>query len=253
MQILWKGSPNKTKGRGGYKPQAIVVHIMEGTLRGTDAWFANPDSRVSAHYGVGKDGAVHQYVLDADQAWHAGRVYKPSWAGVHKGVSPNRYTVGIEHEGYATDVWPEAMLNASAALIREVCARWSIPIDRAHIVGHRELYARKTCPGFVVDLDVLVARARRKAIAPPPGGGPYNYVADVGRVVTRLPLNVRTAPTSASDRIRRDPKGVRLDVAGWTSNGESVSGNAHWYRLADGRWVWAGGTLTPIPALDGSP
>lgn len=254
MPILWKGSPNKTKGRGGYRPEAVVVHIMEGTLAGTDAWFANPASKVSAHYGVGKAGAVHQYVLDTDQAWHAGRVYKPTWKGVHAGVSPNRYTIGIEHEGKADDVWPDAMLDASASLIRELCTRWAIPIDRDHVVGHREIYARKTCPGSRVDLDALVRQARREAVSPPtgaPDGGPYNFVEDRGRVEARVTLNVRNAPTSAAEKVRTAAAGATLDVRGWTSNGESVSGNAHWYRLADGHWAWAGGTLVPIPALDG--
>ena len=41
-----------------------------------------------------------------------------------------------------------------------------------------------------------------------------------------------------------------LATTGWTSSGETVSGNAHWYRLADG-WVWAGGTTAPVPALGG--
>lgn len=254
MPILWKSSPNKVKGRGGYRPEALVIHVMEGTLPGTDAWFANPASKVSAHYGLGKGGAVHQYVLDTDQAWHAGRVYSPSWKGIHAGVSPNRYTIGIEHEGRADDVWPEAMLDASATLIRDLCTRWAIPIDRDHVVGHREIYARKTCPGNTVDLAALVKRARRESVATPPdrpSGGLYNSVEDRGRVEARMKLNVRTAPTSAAPKVRTAPAGASLDVHGWTSSGETVSGNPHWYRLADGHWAWAGGTHTPIPALDG--
>jgi N-acetylmuramoyl-L-alanine amidase len=39
MDIITIPSPNYTKGRAGYKPVAIVIHIMEGTLNGTDSWF----------------------------------------------------------------------------------------------------------------------------------------------------------------------------------------------------------------------
>ena len=255
MTAIWKGSPNKTKSRGGFKPEAVVIHIMEGTLRGTDAWFANPASKVSAHYGIGKDGTIHQYVLEADQAWHAGRVYSATWAGLRRGVSPNRNTIGIEHEGTATDVWPEAMLKASAELIRDICARWAIPIDRAHVVGHREIYARKTCPGVIVDLDALVARAHRLATGASPASSTptsvYNDVDDPGPVVTRIQLNVRAAPTAEAKKLRSVPAGTTLDAHGWTSNGQAVSGNAHWYRLADRTWVWAGGTLAPVPAIGG--
>jgi hypothetical protein len=53
MAIQWMGSPNKDKGREGYKPEAVVIHIMEGTLKGTDAWFRNEESGVSAFHWRG--------------------------------------------------------------------------------------------------------------------------------------------------------------------------------------------------------
>ena len=40
----------------------IVEHVMQGSLTGTDHWFQNPNAQVSAHFGIGKDGSVHQYV-----------------------------------------------------------------------------------------------------------------------------------------------------------------------------------------------
>jgi N-acetyl-anhydromuramyl-L-alanine amidase AmpD len=222
---------------------------MEGTLRGTDAWFNDPRSKVSSHYGIGKAGEVHQYVREADSAYHAGRVYKPTWKGVRPGLSPNLYTLGIEHEGFAADVWPEAMVSASAALIRELCERWSVPIDRAHVIGHREIYAHKTCPGTGVDLDRLVELARGHQAPPRAPSGPYNFVPDTGTVTALVSLNVREAPTAEADRVRTLAAGNSVGVAGWTSNGQTVNGNAHWYRLSDGQYVWAGGTGAPIPGL----
>ena len=53
----------------------------------------------------------------------------------------------------------------------EICNRWSIAIDRDHVIGHREIYARKTCPGTWIDLDDYVARVRRLALDPPS----YNF------------------------------------------------------------------------------
>jgi N-acetyl-anhydromuramyl-L-alanine amidase AmpD len=147
IQKIWKGSPNFWTGRKGYKPEIIVIHIMDGTLSGTDAWFVNPASQVSAHYGIGKNGEVHQYVKEEDSAWHAGRVDAPSAKLVKSNVNPNLYTIGIEHEGKADDIWTDAMKQASASLIREICQRWQIPIDRDHIVGHYQIYSKKPdCP-----------------------------------------------------------------------------------------------------------
>ena len=74
MAIQWVGGLNKDQGQEGFRPEAIVIHIMEGTLKGTDAWFKNEESGVSAHYGIGKQGEIHQYVGKSDTAWHAGRL-----------------------------------------------------------------------------------------------------------------------------------------------------------------------------------
>jgi len=100
MEIIFKPSPNFVTGRQGYTPIAIVIHIMEGTIGGTDSWFGSPKSQVSAHYGVGTNGEVHRYVLETNVAWHAGRVNNPTWKLIKTGgngyvINPNLYTVGI--------------------------------------------------------------------------------------------------------------------------------------------------------------
>ena len=246
MDITWIGSPNYSRGRHGYRPEAIVVHIMEGTLSGTDAWFRNRDSGVSAHYGIGLTGEVHQYVHEADAAWHAGRKSSDApWALLKSGVNPNRYTIGIEHEGYADDAWSDAMLAASARLIKEVALRWGIPIDRRHVIGHREIYTVKTCPGRGVSLPRLVREAKALAL----DRDEHNWVRRRGSVTTRSALNLRAAPTTAARRVGRAKRGARLAYTGWTSSGEAVHGNAHWYRTARGQYFWAGGTSAPIPGV----
>lgn len=168
MNIIQKKSPNFWAGRKGYRPEGVVIHIMDGTLTGTDSWFANPASQVSAHYGIGRTGEVHQYVKEEDTAWHAGRVDAPVWSLIKPNINPNLYTIGIEHEGKPDDVWTDAMKQASAALIREICQRWQIPIDRAHVVGHFEIYSKKpSCPARDKKIiDELVALAGRQALHP---------------------------------------------------------------------------------------
>ena len=161
MNIIQKKSPNFWAGRNGYRPEAIVIHIMDGTLVGTDAWFTNPASQVSAHYGIGKNGEVHQYVKEDDTAWHAGRIDTPTWKFIKPKINPNLYTIGIEHEGKPDEIWTESMKQASAMMIHEICQRWQIPVDRDHIVGHFEIYSKKpNCPATDKRiLDELVALA----------------------------------------------------------------------------------------------
>ena len=247
MRIEWIASPNFSTGRRGFRPEAVVVHIMEGTLAGTDAWFQNPASQVSAHYGIGQSGTVHQYVDEENTAWHAGRRHNASWELIKIGVNPNLYTIGIEHEGREDDDWSEQMYGASAELIKGICNRWSIPIDRQHVIGHREIYSRKTCPGHRVDLERLVALARQHASAV----DGYNAVPVQGSTTARRSLRIREgAPNTAARVVRVAPQKSSLEYVGWTSNGQNVNGNAHWYRDADGNYFWAGGTTSPVPGLE---
>jgi len=246
LPITWVGTPNRRKGRDGFRPEAVVIHIMEGSLASADSWFQAPESQVSAHYGIGKDGTIHQYVGETDTAFHAGRVWKPEWSSIKTGVNPNLYTIGIEHEGKGESLWPEAMYRASATLIADVCTRWSIPIDRDHIVGHREIYGRKTCPNHVVDFNRLIALARTVATRP----DRFNFIPQAGTVRARTSLNVRRgAPTTAAPPVRTAQPNESLDYVGWSSNGMSVNGNSHWYRDEDGNYFWAGATSRPTPGI----
>jgi len=248
MEIVWIGSPNRARGREGFRPEAVVVHIAEGTLAWTDGWFLDPASKVSAHYGIGNLGEVHQYVGEADTAWHAGRRYKASWRLIRP-QNPNLYTLGIEHEGYADSVWSEAMVDASVRLTSGMCNRWHIAPDRNHIVAHREIYARKTCPGTWIDLDWLVSEVRR-AIS---GGKIYNFVSASGRVRTSVDLEIRRgAPTTIVRSLRTAAKGTVLHYVAWTSNGLNLHGNPHWYKDDDGNFFWAGGTEAPVPGVSHS-
>jgi len=170
MNILQKTTPNHWTGRSGYKPELVVIHIMDGSLIGTDSWFASTISQVSAHYGIGTSGEIHQYVQEVDGAWHAGRVLNPTFTLYKPGVNPNYYTIGIEHEGRADTVWSSAMKASSAELIRDICTRWNIPIDRNHIIGHYEVFSGKpNCPAINKGIiDELVTLARPPLVIPQP-------------------------------------------------------------------------------------
>lgn len=161
MNIIRRPTPHFKKGRAGYQPSAVVIHLSTGSLRSCDNWFANPASGVSAHYCVGKRGEIHQYVDEKDTAFHAGTVVKPVARIIlrHKAANPNYYTVGIEHEGQETDEWTPQMYAASARLIAAICGRWGIPIDSTHVIPHRHIRVDKSCPGYAVNLTKLIALA----------------------------------------------------------------------------------------------
>jgi N-acetyl-anhydromuramyl-L-alanine amidase AmpD len=246
MDAKWIKSPNYTAGRRGYRPESIVIHIMEGTLAGTDSWFRNRESKVSAHYGVGKHGEVHQYVRESDSAWHAGRKSADApWQLLKPGVNPNYYTVGIEHEGKADTRWTDEMYSSSAQLIKEISLRWAIPIDRSHVIGHRKIYTVKTCPGSRVSLARLIREAKDIST----DHGAHNLVSKRGSAAARARLNLRAGPTTGSKKVGQANAGDQLSYVGWTSSGEAVHGNPHWYRTAKARYFWAGGTNAQIPGV----
>ena len=154
-------SPNFTEGRGGHTVRGVVIHTTEGTYDGTIGWFTTEESRVSAHYLVGLDGRIAQFVGEDSTARHAGRVEGPT-TPLYDGGDPNEYTVGIEFEdgGAPHDVErPDEQYASGAALLRGIAERWDVPLDRDHVVGHREIFSPKTCPGNV-DIDRLIREAR---------------------------------------------------------------------------------------------
>jgi N-acetylmuramoyl-L-alanine amidase len=163
MRIDSFHTPNFSIGRDAEGPRAIVVHTTVGTFASAVAWFGSKESKVSSHYLVGLDGRVGQFVDEREVAWHARRVKDPTVAPWLVAVNPNLVTVGIEFEDlgdpHGCDRSQEQYASG-AGLIAGIAERWRIPLDREHIVGHREIFAEKTCPGNL-DIDRLIAEARR--------------------------------------------------------------------------------------------
>jgi len=155
---------NNFYSRSGYRPEIIVLHIMQGTMQGTISWFKNPKSQASAHYLVGKDGRVVQMVKDADGAWHAGRPYNPTENAkrvlkknlLGSYINPNKYSLGIECEGRDGDQWTELQMNSLVELVKILCARFDIFRDRLHILDHQDITSYKP------QLDSWVAEVIRR-------------------------------------------------------------------------------------------
>lgn len=150
--------------RAAYKPEAIVLHTMVGTLAGCDSWFANPKAAAGAHFGVGADGAVHQYFPLEWAPFANGKVEQPVTAKLVRenvGANPNYWTVSIEHEdgGEPGRVLTPAQLAASTRLAAWLWATVILPggasglpalPDRDHILSHSDIspQSRPRCNGW---------------------------------------------------------------------------------------------------------
>lgn len=147
MEIIWRPTPNFSMGRKGRVPTAIVDHITAGNFPGCLSWLLNPQAQASAHYLVNRAGQIYQLVKDEDTAWHAGIVNNPNWP-LYDGTNPNRYTLGIEHEGFDGTI-TEAQYQSTLWLHQQLIAKWKLPITTDHIIGHYRIDSvnRPNCPG----------------------------------------------------------------------------------------------------------
>lgn len=113
--------------RGGTAVDAIVIHDTEGGWDASVATLQN-DSGKSVHYIVDADGSrVGQFVPESYTAWHAGNY---CW---------NQRSVGIEHVGYASKTYKTALYQKSVELVQSIRSRHTVPLDRAHLVGHYQI------------------------------------------------------------------------------------------------------------------
>lgn len=83
--------PSPNQG-GRIEPTGVLYHDTADRVAPEDSvrWFADPKSKVSAHFVVGRDGSIVQMVECDRAAWHAG---KSSWNG-RSGC--NGFMIGIE-------------------------------------------------------------------------------------------------------------------------------------------------------------
>ncbi|MFG2951178.1 N-acetylmuramoyl-L-alanine amidase [Streptomyces adustus] len=112
-----------------YTIDRVVVHVTQGGFDSAVKAFQDPRHGAAAHYIVRKDGHVTQMIRELDVAFHAGN------------RSYNERSVGIEHEGFVdrASSFTDAMYAGSARLTAAICARYGIPVDRTHIIGHVEV------------------------------------------------------------------------------------------------------------------
>ena len=154
--IAWVGSPNHYDGRDGHKVTHITLHTMAGFLAGTDSVFSSSSSQASAHYGIGANGEIHQYVDEANGSWSDANYLS------------NMSTISIEHEGGIPQAQcTQACINASARLCADISQRYGLGMlwhdgTRGNIWLHREISGtdHATCPDLA------------------PNGLPYQEVID---------------------------------------------------------------------------
>lgn len=163
----WRPVKNFTNN-GQEKVLGVVVHIMDGTLEGSEAWFNNSSAQASSHFGTGKDGELRQWVDTADRAWAQ--------------AAGNRDHLSVENEGHGGDSLTSAQIEANAQVLAWAAKKYGFKLQLAtstssqglayHALGGSAWGGHTSCPGSKIIAQLPAILARAKAIngvtAPPP-------------------------------------------------------------------------------------
>lgn len=187
---------------GGMQPTAIVNHIAQGFIRTIDHW-ARSGSQITPRFGVTRGGAICQYVSIFDAAYHAGRLDRgapPTWPGYQEGRNPNKYTIGIEFEGFsvppsygydyaysATAPWPEPMIEAGIRVHRWIFEQVeTMEPSPLSVIGHREIAprSRRYEPGDLWPQERIIAMCQRAAAAA--AAGPLSRELTLGEALAAV-------------------------------------------------------------------
>lgn len=152
-------SINETE-HGMLDHRGLVIHIMDGTLSGTDAWFHNLKAKASSHLGLGKLGNFIQWVHFDDKAWTE--------------ASGNPYWISVECEGRGGDSLTPAQIASLAKLYHWLESQYHFGFELANNpndkgLGHHSMGGKLwgnhlMCPGVKIIAQKPLILAQAKAI-----------------------------------------------------------------------------------------
>lgn len=157
--------PNNFTEGGQESVRGVVVHVMDGSLAGTDAWFRNPTAKASSHFGTGRKGELYQWVDTDDRAWAQ--------------AAGNRTWLSVENEGQGGDALTDAQLDRNAEVLAWAHVHDGVPLQVAsspsgyglgfHAMGGDAWGGHSSCPGtrIVAQLPEIVERAKQLVNATP--------------------------------------------------------------------------------------
>jgi hypothetical protein len=202
-----------------------VLHATVGSLAATLGWFGNPQSGVSAHYVLSKDGQVYQMVEEEDLAHHAG-------ASRYQGRSDfNCFSIGIEmvNKNDGIDPYPpdqfEAVVELAAYLVQKH------EVKREWLVGHVDTSTvGKTDPRDFPTHELIMR------IHDPAAALPGNVVREAAWNAAGIPFSPQAAfPRYAREHNLGNPQTDEFDVShrGVNHRGQGLSQAIVFCRVGD--------------------
>ena len=141
----WVGTTNF----GLRRPDLVIIHhTAQNSCQQTLQTFTIPQTQVSAHYVICKDGTVHHMLNDYLRAWQAG---VSSW-GNDKDI--NSSSIGIELDNNGFDSFPTPQINSLLTVLATLKKAYNIPM--ANFIGHSDIApTRKNDPNVTFPWQLL--------------------------------------------------------------------------------------------------
>lgn len=155
---------NYTKGREKKVTKVIIHHAASTSFNSIGQVFSQAGRNGSAHYGVGRNDNVDQYVSEGDTAWHCG-----NWP-------VNQESIGIENVNSSGapnwEVAPETK-NTLVELVTDIVRRnpgIGKLVPGVNLFGHKQVSQKPTaCPVTLIDFLPELANRVNAAVG---GGSP---------------------------------------------------------------------------------
>ncbi len=143
------GYPRGSFERRGHNIIGIGLHITGGSWQSSYSWIMNPAANASYNAIVKDDGSVVSLVPEKGAAYAHGRINRPSWPLLKKGVNPNLYTLSLARTGTNQNSWTGDQLKATLKVLKYWSDKYNIPLERPYVFGHFEIdsVGRLFCPG----------------------------------------------------------------------------------------------------------
>tara|TARA_B100000242_G_C43001404_1_gene465242 strand:+ start:486 stop:1193 length:708 start_codon:yes stop_codon:yes gene_type:complete len=146
MKIRVNKSTNFSKKMRSSKDiRFLIIHYtgMQSARVSMDR-LKNPNSKVSCHYFINRNGNIYKMVDDNKIAWHAG---KSKWKNIR---NLNKSSIGIEiqNKGHFIDYqnFPKKQISSLIVLIKSLLKKYKI--KKCNVLGHSDIAPlRKKDPG----------------------------------------------------------------------------------------------------------
>ena len=157
MKIRVNKSRNFSKKTRRLKDiQYLIIHYTGmQSARVSMERLKNPNSKVSCHYFINRNGNVYKMIDDTKVAWHAG---KSKWKNIK---NLNKYSIGIEiqNKGHFINYqsFPKKQISPLIILIKSLLKKYKI--KKNNVLGHSDIAPlRKKDPGEKFPWNFLSSR-----------------------------------------------------------------------------------------------